>query len=275
MSLLIIKLGGSVITYKQSLLLQSKNSDIPKARTKNIKRLAKEILSLYKKGYKIILVHGGGSFGHNLAKKYNLSKGLKFEKSLIGLSKTVQSMNKLNYIIVDILEKTGLPTVSFPPHSFIIQNKGILEDFDTSTINKVVELGFIPVLYGDVVTDEKLGCSIISGDTITTYLGKKLNAKKVIFLTDVDGIFDSNPKINPNAKLIQKITNKNINRVLESLTPHNLHDVTGEMRGKILSIYKNLNKNTSVVIANGLNPKTLLESLGHRHNPIGTKLDLD
>ena len=53
--LVIIKLGGSVITYKES--------KTPKARLSVIKTLAKEIAQIVRIGkYRIVLVHGGGSF---------------------------------------------------------------------------------------------------------------------------------------------------------------------------------------------------------------------
>lgn len=243
MSLIIIKLGGSVITYK--------NSRKPKPRIKVIKKLANEILSLHQKDYQIVLVHGGGSYGHNLAKKYDLVKGLITRKSIIGLAKTLQSMAKLNSIIMDTLERANLPTVSFAPHSFMTQNNGKLINFDTSIIENVSRSGFIPVLYGDGVIDEKLGCSIVSGDSIATYLAKKMEAKELIFLSDVDGIFDDNPLKNKAANLINSISNKNFKNVLKNINRHNHNDVTGEMKGKILSIKENL-QGKRVLIVNGL-----------------------
>ncbi len=260
MSLIVIKLGGSVITYK--------DSKTPKPRKKIIAQLAEEISDLYQKGYQIILVHGGGSYGHNLAKKYNLTSGLKTKESLIGLAKTVQSMNKLNLIIVDLLEKAGLPIVTFSPHSFITQTSGKLNDFDTSVIENVLARNFIPVLYGDGVVDLKIGCGILSGDTIATYLSRKLNADQIIFLSDVDGIFEDNPFNNPNAKMIKEVNNHNLSIILNKINS-NSNDVTGGMKGKILSIKENLNKQ-NVYIINGLKKGNLSIVLSDK--TIGTTL---
>ncbi|TSC64652.1 MAG: Amino acid kinase [Microgenomates group bacterium Gr01-1014_93] len=246
--LLVIKLGGSVITYK--------DSQIPKPRFNVIRRIAKEILALQKLGYKIILIHGGGSFGHNLAKKYELIKGLRSKQSMTGFSRLLQSMNKLNLIITEVFRKLNLPIVSLPPHSFITQESGKLKFFDTRVIKQIINLGFIPVLYGDGVLDKNLGCSIISGDTIATYLGKKLKTKKVIFLSDVDGIFDNNPN-NPNAKLIPEINNGNFDGVFMGIKSTGRNDVTGEMAGKLFAIKTQLKK-TKVKIING-NKKGNLE----------------
>ncbi len=259
MPLIVIKLGGSVITYK--------NSRTPKPRIKVIKRLTNEILSLHKNKYQILLVHGGGSYGHNLAKKYKLTSGLINRNSIIGLAKTLQSMSKLNSIIMAILEQAGLPAVSFSPHSFMTQTNGKLLGFETSVIEKILESGYIPVLYGDGVIDETLGCSIVSGDSIATFLAKKLGAEKLIFLSDVDGIFDDNPFKNKAAKLIKHINDKNFDQVLMSIKQNNNNDITGEMQGKILSIKENLH-GKQVLIVNGFVEGNL--SKGVRGQTVGT-----
>ena len=59
---------------------------------------------------------------------------------------------------------------------------------------------FTPVMYGDAVLDEKLGFTILSGDQLVAYLAIKYNASKIVVGTDTDGIFDADPKTNPDAK---------------------------------------------------------------------------
>lgn len=262
--LIIIKLGGSVVTFK--------DSPIPKARISVIQRLSKEISEIYKQGFRIILVHGAGSFGHPLAKKYNLTQGLKDELSCIGFTETTQAMLQLNQIITQALQKKSLPAISLPPHAFMTQTNNKLNNFNTILISDFIKKDFVPVLYGDPVIDTKIGCSILSGDVIITNLAKKLMADKVIFLTDVDGIFSDDPKKNPRAKLFKNIRNKNLQKVLYALKPSGRDDVTGEMKGKILSI-KNAGLRCPVIIANGLKPNNLIAAaLGKQ---VGTKLNLD
>ena len=60
-SLIVLKLGGSVITEKERNLTPNLNS---------IDRLAREIAEANVKG--LMIVHGGGSYGHPLAKQYNI-----------------------------------------------------------------------------------------------------------------------------------------------------------------------------------------------------------
>lgn len=265
MKLLIVKLGGSIITYK--------DSSVPKARIKTINRLAKEIRQvLDTKPYKLVLIHGAGSFGHPLAKKYGLFRGMQTKEQKLGLGLTDQKMIELDSLIVSALLNNHVPAVGLPPRAFITQTAGKLKSLDCSLIQSYLQQDIVPVLFGDVVLDTKWGCSIISGDTIIPYLAKKLKADKVIFLSDVEGIFDSDPKKNPKAKLIKEINNENIEQVLEGITANNPHDVTGGMKGKILEIKRGL-LGIQVMIMSGLNQGNLIKGLGQ--SPNGTKLLFD
>lgn len=240
--LIIIKLGGSTITYK--------SSSKPRLRNETIENLSKELATIYK-NYQLIIVHGAGSFGHPLAKKYKLTEGLKYKNSAEGFSKTTDAMLKLNKIITGYLIKAGLPTVTLLPRGFITQTNGRMNPFDFSIIESILAKNLVPVLAGDVVLDSKLGCSIISGDIIVAFLAKKLKATKVIYLSDVDGIFDSDPKKNKSAQLIKEVNSDNLSLVLKGLKSSGRDDVTGEMEGKIREISRNF-PGGKVHIINGL-----------------------
>ncbi len=69
----------------------------------------------------------------------------------------------------------------------------------TTTLEKLVEIGMVPVLYGVPAYDEKQKCSILSGDEIAPYLAVKLNAERIIHAGNVDGVFTSDPNKNPDA----------------------------------------------------------------------------
>lgn len=260
--LLIIKLGGSVVTYK--------DSPAPKARLDTIKRLAKEIAQIYHQNkYQLILVHGAGSFGHPIAEQYNLHQGMKTKQQKMAFNLMDQQVLELNSIIMESLLKCGVPVISLPPRSFVKQSAGRFDGFDYQLIQSYLDQGQVPVLFGDGVLDDKWGCSILSGDTIVSFLAKKLKAAKVIFLSDVDGIYTGDPKTDQAARLITEINNSNFDEVIKGLTPTNRHDVTGEMQGKIISLQRGL-KGLPVVIVNGLKARILQKAL--MPASIGTKL---
>lgn len=259
--LLIIKLGGSVIT--------DKNKQVPTPRLNVIKNLAKQLKEIYSKDkYQIILVHGTGSFGHPIAKKYKVELDIVTEKQKLGFSLIDQKMLELSNLIVGRLIENNLPALSLPPRAFTTQKQGKLIKLDIKLMKSFLDQGLIPVLFGDMVFDLQLNGSILSSDTLICYLAKKLRPERVIFLSDVDGIFDSDPKKNPKAKLIREINNQNFTEVIKGLTPNNHHDVTGEMNGKILPL-RDLKK-IDILIANGLSYKSLLKAMDQPQ--VGTKI---
>lgn len=266
--LALVKLGGSVVTYKES--------SVPRLRRDVIEHIAHEVKKVLDKGkYSLILVHGAGSFGHPLAKKYELHKGMKTEEQKIGLGLTTQSMLRLNALIMKELIEAGVPTVGIPPHALARQSAGKLKSFEYGIVEQFLDQGFVPVLFGDVVLDDKWGCSILSGDVIVPFLAQKLKAQKAVFLSDVDGIFDADPKRFPNARRIPEIHAGNLKQVLESFHSQEdstRADVTGEMQGKILAIKDNLSGIT-VYIANGLKKGNFTRVL--EGNNVGTVLQFN
>ena len=214
--MIIVKFGGSVICNKEEPF--SFNEKI-------VEMLVDEIAQFYPKK-KFIIVHGGGSFGHPLAKKYEIRKGLN-EKNIIGVCETHQAMLELNKKIVQKFLEKNLPAFPIPPSSIFIIEKGSIVDGWIKSIEEMLNRSFIPILFGDVAIAKDKGIDILSGDQIITYLANKLNADKVIFLMDVDGIYDRNPK-EKGAKLIEKIDGK-----IKIQWEKKKFDVTGGIKNKI------------------------------------------
>ena len=105
---------------------------------------------------------------------------------------------------------------------------------DYQLFSDYLEKGFLPVTFGDVVLDKKLGFSICSGDLLVQILAKHFKPEKVIFVIDEDGLYTANPKIDKNAKFIEKITISELNKL--KTTSNKPADVTKGMEGKIDTI---------------------------------------
>lgn len=232
--LYILKIGGSVCTEK------AKN--VCEAKTALIGEIAKEIKqAMRKKKFSLVLVHGAGPFGHRLVHDYGISNGVKTAKQIGGFVKTHESMNELNKIFIEQFISAGLNVFPIQPSACIIQSNKKIKKFDTTPIEGMLKLNIIPVLYGDMVLDEKLNASVVSGDAIIPFLAKKLGAKKVFFGTDVAGIFTADPKKVSKAKLIEKIHPRNFEEILVKVSGSNAVDVTGGMKGKLLELKQSLN----------------------------------
>src|SRR3989344_436451 len=91
-NLIILKLGGSVISAKES--------GKPVLRARVVRRLAKEVSKWYsnvfpRKHARLILLYGGGSFGHPLAHRYHLQNRVLNAKTLAGAGRTIAAMREL------------------------------------------------------------------------------------------------------------------------------------------------------------------------------------
>lgn len=233
-------------------------------RKKIVERLAKEIKEAKKvRDFDLILVHGAGSFGHPLAKKYNLHKGYFGSKSSEGFALTKKAMFELSLLIWEVLCKVGLVSCIVEPSAVIVADGGRIKTFNTKFIENLLDKKIIPVLFGDAVFDEERGVSIISGDLMVSHLAKKFKAEKVIFVSDVDGVFDKNPKVYKDAKLIGEVNENNYKKIIKNMEIHNKNDISGEMKGKILAIRDELGK-TRVEIINGFKSDSLVNSLTKR-----------
>ena len=243
----ILKLGGSVITDKtKPLTFKEKIMD----------NLSKQIRNAEKK---LIIIHGAGSFGHILAKKYELNKGYKRYDQLKGFSLTHEKVQTLNSYVLKSLNKYDIPAVSISPHSILKLNNHKIEKFDYQVFEEYLETQFIPVSFGDVVLDKKLGFSICSGDLLIKILAEHFKPEKVIFAIDEDGLYTSNPKIDKKAELIKKAQISDLDKLTTTLDKH--ADVTGGMSGKINFIKEISGFGINTVLLNGNKPDRLYKVL--------------
>jgi len=180
--ILILKLGGSLLTDK------SKPFSL---REKVLNDTIQQIVDSKKK---LILIHGGGSFGHPVAKDYNISNGINpnIQNQIFGLAKTHDVMNQLNSKIIKTLLEKNFPAITIQPSSIFMTSAKKISTRAFDVIETALDLGILPVLYGDIILDSNSSFSIISGDQIILEICKILKnfkIKKVIFTIEKEGIF--------------------------------------------------------------------------------------
>jgi len=224
-----------------------------------IKRLAEEI---FKANFKpLIIIHGGGSYGHPVAEKYRIAEGFKDDSQLFGFSETHEAMVALNSLLIRSLLEHRLPAFSLSPSSFVATRKGRIQTFNEKILKMALKLGLIPVLYGDAVLDVEWGFTILSGDQIAAALAIKLNADRIIMGIDVDGLYDSDPKRNASARLIADITLRDLAKLIRHIDASQAPDVTGGMLGKISELKVAVEHGVDVFIVNGLLPNNIYKAL--------------
>ena len=225
-NLIVMKLGGSVLTKKED--------SEPKINFDNLRRLAKEIAEAKaEKEFRLVVVHGAGPFGHIYAKKYDLHQWLRSKKQVEGIGITHRMMEELNFNVVRELQENGVKAMPFQPSAGGILCNGLLVQFPLNVVEQFVNMKLTVVSHGDVLLDNHTRIGILSGDHLAPYLAQNLNAKRLIFGADVDGVFSDDPKEDPDAKLIKEITPKTVTNFAKGIKGSLFTDVTGGMSRKI------------------------------------------
>lgn len=246
-----IKLGGSIITDKNIPL---------KADFHAINSLVRQIASIKKqiKDINLIIGNGAGSFGHYFALKHKKNNNFVFFDSF-GLSEINFYVKKLNLLIVEKLLEKNISAVSFSPSSFIFSKNNKLKKIFLDPIINALNQDIIPVVFGDIIFDEKLNSVIFSTERIFEELIKKLKdyyqVKTIIYCSDIDGVYDSQKKV------IEKINKKNFLKIKKELENYSKKfDVTGGIIHKIKESLKIASKfKIKSVILNGVKDDRLLK----------------
>ncbi len=208
----VLKLGGSVITEKQSAGV------IDHTRLTSI---AKTIASHH--DHPLILVHGAGSCGHPEAEEYGIQRGVG-ETNAVGIGKTHRAVAGLNAAVVSVMQEAGLDAIGIHPLSGSLAENGRLISFETGHLSQMARLGIIPVLHGDVVMDLAKGACIVSGDQLVLRIAEGVAPCRVGLATDVPGVLSG-------GAVVGTINRASLHRI--DLGNSEKTDVTGGMRGKV------------------------------------------
>lgn len=246
--MIVVKLGGSVITDKSRPLSFDEHVS---------RRLAEEIVSTGVKD--TILIHGGGSFGHYTALTYGLDRICKpVSQAPLGFLETHMNMRRLTDKLVEAFSSKGLRVYPIQTSSIAITRRGRIDSLYTEPIRLALRMGLTPLLHGDVVFDYEEGFSILSGDQIAVKLALEFEACKVIFVVDVDGVYDRDPKLG-GASLIREIDVKSIEGMVAGRVGS--MDVTGGMISKLREASILAERGVEVYIVNGLKPGRLYKAI--------------
>lgn len=233
--LVLIKLGGSVVTHKERAMTINKRA---------INRIIESLLTVK---VPVILIHGGGSFGHYWSIKYGMhSKPNRYSSE--GIAVVHESMISLNQFIIKSMLKLKMNPYPISPFSFILGKKPLLKKiFELAHMTKDK---IVPVTYGDVVYTTYHKYSILSGDELMTMISTVLRPKKVIFAINVDGIYKD-----PQTKnVIHTIDEKALIKFSDVKL-----DITGGMRRKVREASKISHAGMDVHFVNGFKPERLLK----------------
>ncbi|MDQ5853190.1 MAG: isopentenyl phosphate kinase [Chloroflexota bacterium] len=228
--LLFLKLGGSILTDKTR----------PEALDEAVLALTARSLAealRARPGLRLLIGHGGGSFGHHWAHRYQTHLGVHDPQGWEGVARVADAMGRLNRAVVRHLIDAGINAISVQPSASAVAAHGTLQSMATNTLSAMLNSGLVPVLYGDVVVDVRQGATIISTEAIFAFLAPVLRPQRIILVGE-DGVYTSDPRRDPQARRIPIIDESNIEQVLDQAKGSHGVDVTGGMLSKVQTMWR-------------------------------------
>ena len=132
-----------------------------------------------------------------------------------------------------------------------------------NTINKLLELKVLPIInQNDTVSTMELDelyqdmqVCFSDNDKLSALLSSEMDADLLIILSDVDGLFNSNPKENPNAEIISEV--KEVTEDILSLGKEASEGGRGGFRSKLEAARLVNRFGGKVLVANGKTPSVI------------------
>ena len=212
-STVVLKLGGSVITEKNR----------PETLDEDALSRAVEVLAADRPA-RLVLVHGGGSFGHHHASEHGVSTTTGTADAT-AVTAIHDAMTRLNRAVVERLQAAGIPAVPVRPLSVATRGADGSLTFPSEPIEQLLAEGFVPVVHGDVVVHAGTGATILSGDTIAARLGARLDADRIGVCSSVPGVLDDSGAVIPRITALETVA--------DVLGASDTTDVSGGMAGKV------------------------------------------
>jgi len=243
--IIVIKCGGSVLLEK-----------------KLFNQFVEDIAVINKLGLSAIVVHGGGK---NIKLKLDkLNKETKFIDGLrVTDTETVkvveEALMELNLEIIDQLNNFNAKAMSVAPMNNnvikIIPEKkelgfvGSPKQINSEILIEAINLNIIPLIVPmGIGEDNKI--YNINADTTAGAIAKELKARRLLLMTDVEGVLDQNKN------LIAELTSKDAKEMLKNAT------ISGGMIPKIKTCLDAIDNGvTGVVIVDGRKPHSILFEL--------------
>ena len=249
---IVVKVGTSTLAYPTGRL-----------NIQRMERLCKTLSDLKNAGHEIILVSSGAiamGFG-----KLNLSERpkdmpTKQASAAVGQCELMYVYDKLfteyNHTVAQLL-------ITAPD----IADGGSRKENFHNTLDRLLELGALPVINeNDTISTEEI--AVGDNDTLSAIVAATVSADLLVLLSDIDGLYDGDPRKNPDAKLIPTV--ETVDERIVALGGGSGSSLgTGGMATKLLAAQIAVGAGCEMVIANGEKPELLYDIVAGK--PIGTR----
>lgn len=253
MALIIVKLGGSLITDKARYC---------HANVTRIDEFGLQISQLITQGVQLIVILGGGSFGNQIPIRYNLLDPIR--RNSVDIPKMTIGMQKWRELVCQRWRKLGIGVHPFQLASMLWRSdQGLQHNF--SPIGCALQAGLVPLLTGDMIMSADGGIEIFSSDRLVEIIPNYVSVDRIVMLTDVDGVLH-------NGRVVERVNADNVIEILRSCGASKNPDVTGGMLTKVEAMWKAASMGVPGNICNGFTPQNLTQAVVGERLP-GTIID--
>lgn len=240
---IVIKVGTSMVTYPNGRL-----------NLKRVERLAWVLSDLRNQGKEVVLVTSG-SIGIG-------SVRLAFEERPKETKKKQAAAAVGQAILMQVYQNFFNEYNQKMAQILLTKDDIVNDERKNNTMNTfetLLELGVIPVVNAnDTISTDEIGFS--DNDKLSALVASILGADLLILLTDIDGLYDADPKENPYAKRISYV--EGITKEIEAMAGEKGSKFSvGGMTTKIEAAKMCMEQKLDMVIALGENPTIVFEVL--------------
>lgn len=240
----VVKVGTSTLTYENG-----------KINYRRIEQLCKVLCDLHNSGEDILLV-SSGAIGVGMGKTGLSRRPSETKKkqalAAIGQCELMFMYDKMfgeyNHNVAQILLTAD--TVETNSKRENVYN----------TIDSLLEMDIIPIINENdtVAIDELDGNNFGDNDMLSAIVSRIVAADRLVILTDIDGLYDSNPRTNPDAQKIDIVT-KITKDITEMAAGSGSNRGTGGMITKLFAADYATKRGIEVHVINGQNPNLLYQ----------------
>jgi glutamate 5-kinase len=245
---IVVKVGTSTLT-----------NELGQNNLRAFDRLARVLSDIRNRGYEVILVSSGAiAVGSNKLHRGTRPTSLKYKQAAAAVGQC--SIMFLYDKFFSDYDRTIAQ---------ILLNEEDIRDEEkrlnlTNTFDALLKMGVIPVVnendsvsYAEIQSGERL---FGDNDMLSAIVAVLCHASRLVILSDIDGFYDRDPRIDPTAKLIREITTID-ERVYALAGGAGSRRGTGGMKTKLKAAELATSKGIDTLITNGNNPASLYEIL--------------
>lgn len=231
---IVVKIGTNTLTQND------------RVDTDYIRRIAAQVAALLESGRQVLIISSGAIGLGAIQLKLNGSvSDMKMRQACAAIGQPLLMQEYRN-----AFSQHGIETAQVLLTAEVLNHRKTYLNLRNS-VDTLLNLGVIPVLNeNDSVSTDEIGSAFGDNDTLSALVASKIDADLLILLTDIDSLYDKDPKKYPDAKPVKAVY-EITPEIVKSAGKSGSRHATGGMKTKIEAAKIASNAGCRIVLANG------------------------